>query len=532
MLLILLLHISQALVILTAGQVLGKLPFIQVRGRFNTLFLGLCGLILLSNIAALFLPINAYFHLGLLLAALLFQIKKGGFRNLKPFLFQTNILWIVIPVLLLSIGIPNHGDSDFYHAQALQWAEQYPVIPGLGNFFGRLAFNSSFFRVQVLFSLHPFSAYSSHYLNSFLVAVVLVYFFATGCKTSHPRSQRVLAIGFGLCTLVIGRGWVSSVAPDVCAGIMMIWLAWNLALHFLFNHTPNRFLIGLVFVCGVMVKLSVVLYLPLIIAIWLPLNKSRFIQIMLLAACFIPWLIQNFMLSGYWVYPFFTDGITQPDWQVPAAQALLERQTITAWARAPGASVAFTMSLPFLKWFPNWVLGQNVFNLLILFVLGFTIVLQMLRLVMGKISALRWHLPWIIGIVVWLITAPDFRFGYALILPYLMICCFEIEYLKSFLNRLNLTWLQGLIPVAAILLMLYVCKKEQIPVYKHMLFPMDYPTITAKPVNLQGVTLYLAQAGDNCNNQCIPCVNAYFYKNHIELRGQGLRNGFRQKKGK
>lgn len=238
------------------------------------------------------------------------------------------------------------------------------------------------------------------------------------------------------------------------------------------------------------------------------------------------------MLSGYWVYPFFTDGITQPDWQVPAAQALLERQTITAWARAPGASVAFTMSLPFLKWFPNWVLGQNVFNLLILFVLGFTIVLQMLRLVMGKISALRWHLPWIIGIVVWLITAPDFRFGYALILPYLMICCFEIEYLKSFLNRLNLTWLQGLIPVAAILLMLYVCKKEQIPVYKHMLFPMDYPTITAKPVNLQGVTLYLAQAGDNCNNQCIPCVNAYFYKNHIELRGQGLRNGFRQKKGK
>ena len=44
-------------------------------------------------------------------------------------------------------------DTGSYHLATMNWIEQYPTVPGLGNLYGRLALNSSMFSVSTLFIL-------------------------------------------------------------------------------------------------------------------------------------------------------------------------------------------------------------------------------------------------------------------------------------------------------------------------------------------------------------------------------------------
>ena len=60
-------------------------------------------------------------------------------------------VWMLI-LALTAFWLANHSvrqpairDSGLYHLNAVRWAAEYPVVPGLGNLHGRLAFNNSFF---------------------------------------------------------------------------------------------------------------------------------------------------------------------------------------------------------------------------------------------------------------------------------------------------------------------------------------------------------------------------------------------------
>ena len=98
------------------------------------------------------------------------KIKELKIRQLSFFFI------IIFNVLFMNIkGFYFDCDTGLYHAQAIQWIEKFPAIPGLGNLYPNYAFNSSFFISSALFSFTFLNDFSYHVLNSYFLLLVLVF---------------------------------------------------------------------------------------------------------------------------------------------------------------------------------------------------------------------------------------------------------------------------------------------------------------------------------------------------------------------
>ena len=227
MIIILLAWLSHYLVLKAAGNLCLRFFPSAKFSWFDELLTGFCVLSFFAVILSLFIPVNAWTHLVLLIFSFFYLgVNKILFPKIK---LNYGQIIIAVIILILAVPIPNHGDSAFYHAQAVKWIEHYKVVPGLGNFFGRLAFNSTFFNTQALFSFYPFSGIPSRFLNSFLVLNWFLHLFNMANNKDEKFNIRLLAILFGSITLCITRGWVSTIAPDVAVGLFMVILSFKLA---------------------------------------------------------------------------------------------------------------------------------------------------------------------------------------------------------------------------------------------------------------------------------------------------------------
>ncbi|WP_374940585.1 LIC_10190 family membrane protein [Hymenobacter sp. NBH84] len=59
---------------------------------------------------------------------------------------------LVVLILTHAAQPPTFPDSALYHAQFIQWMHRYPLVPGLGNLRGQLAFNSHAHLLTAFFS--------------------------------------------------------------------------------------------------------------------------------------------------------------------------------------------------------------------------------------------------------------------------------------------------------------------------------------------------------------------------------------------
>src|SRR5688572_15778226 len=110
---------------------------------------GLVALTTVASFFSLFLQTGLFINLLLLTGALAAIFTRR--IPLPSFAGSAAVL----PLILLSAALfavlenathrPLNPDTNIYHAQAIHWIESYPVVPGLGNLHGRLAFNSSWF---------------------------------------------------------------------------------------------------------------------------------------------------------------------------------------------------------------------------------------------------------------------------------------------------------------------------------------------------------------------------------------------------
>lgn len=81
---------------------------------------------------------------------------------------------------------PTNYDSGLYHLSAIRWINEYPIVPGLGNLHGRLAFNSSFFTYVAALNLYPYFGNGRSIANSFLMLLT----FATLSELLLPFLRR------------------------------------------------------------------------------------------------------------------------------------------------------------------------------------------------------------------------------------------------------------------------------------------------------------------------------------------------------
>lgn len=408
-----------------------------------------------------FYPIN-FFSFGIVLAiGLILSITyfdKEVFKKNLHFstgalskCFFRIILVLVITVIIVfciiarSMLPPRHYDSGLYHFNAIRWANEYPLIPGLGNLHGRLAFNSSFFSYVAGLNLYPFFCNGRSIANSFLTILTIL----TLLELLLPMLREPIlvlespplewATPFFCFPYIVywslSSDGINSPSPDLSCSLIqvIIFIIFN---RLVSKFVKNRILIkSEVFILSILsatvltVKLSNIAFCITAVAFIFFLaffckNTCGFhdMALFVLPSAFIliVFFCRGIILSGAPIYPS-TLGYLDLEWSVPLCKILDERDLVYGWARLPGEN--YKNALVSWDWFGPWIkrlIGSTTeisFPLLLFFVL---IILMLIPIRDKKKPVLSYPfiynamlIPIIISFLFWFFTAPDPRFANA-----------------------------------------------------------------------------------------------------------------------
>ncbi len=441
-------------------------------------------------------------------------------------------------VLILTVQSPMHYDTDLYHAQMIRWIEEYGVVKGLGNLHNRLAYNSSFFCLQALFSLKFMLGISLHTVNGFVCFLILGYSILS-LNIFKRRRLMVsdiikLAVPFYF-VFTDARFFISSPGSDLLAQLLVIYLTakWS---EYMEQGQRDGIVYGvlaLLAVWAVTVKLSAVMLVLLAIypAVSL-LGKRQWKKVVLFLAAgaviALPFLVRNVVISGYLLYPYPSIDLFDVDWKMPSYIAEEDSIEIRAWGR--GMTQRDMYDAPASVWLPKWYDSLS---------LGFRILLWL------NIPLLLWSIfDWIVmvrqkdllrlnlmavifaSLGAWFFLAPLPRYGaiYLWLLPAVVLGTM----LKKYGHKI-----QEYIVVVGCLLYCGISLASF--TYRFLpglpeLKPFDYTARATSAVELEGITFYVATGSDQAGYHNFPAVPGMNYLERIELRTGRLEDGFRPKR--
>jgi hypothetical protein len=516
------------------------------------MILGLNVIASLASILSLFLNMSWLAQLLLLAGALviapltLVEIKASFGRG---FARKHWIDWLLVmmaaTVILYAVKVPGNGDTLLYHAQAIHWAEEFPVVPGLGNLDPRLGAGSNWFVVNALFSLSFLKLQSFHLLPSFLFLVCLSYFegglqsFLAG---DFRLSQIVKAglIPFAFWVLI---GEVSSPGTDLPV-ILLYWVIlcfWAELLEGIYQSSLPRMVLFILALSVVTYKLSGALIA--LIGFWILIDLWRQKEYRQVWTCLgmgavigLPWLARNFVLSGYWVFPEPLVSAFSPavDWKVPMYRLLAFKLGTQAYAFTPGFGWDHLASLSPLGrlavWFAGLTLNQKgLFLLALVSPIVFWLFVPPYRSI-KKV----WTSPHSIVILIafvnllfWLLTAPNFRFGYGFLIGTLVLALasfalFLLEKLRTY-GRYLVIALLFIFTLQQVQLILQA-GRDGTQHGNYLVLPARYPRVPTNECSLGEHVILCARKWELCGYDAFPCSRKP--PENIELRGSTLRDGF------
>ncbi|GAB4428610.1 MAG: hypothetical protein OHK0015_11680 [Chloroflexi bacterium OHK40] len=343
-------------------------------------------------------------------------------------------------------GPAQFYDAGLYYLQAIGWNTAYPIVPGLGNLHGRLAFNSSYFLYAALVHVGPLVGKGLHLANGPLFFALLAQGVAGLAALATGTGPRQLAFWSALTlapVLYLLFGSESSGAlpilhlhgasPDEAIFAVGMALSSLLVLLVLEPPAPEagaagylRAAAALLACAGVSVKLSFVAYAGVALLViyglalrearprgldgWLALlGPSGLCVIVVLGV----WAVRGVILSGYPAYPSTLGAMPVP-WRVPTALVLSEANWVRSWARQQDRH--WTEVLGGAGWLQSWLTTMSP---LLSRPIALTILAGMFALAtLGALPrrgplwrALLFLLPPAASAVFWFVTAPGFRFA-------------------------------------------------------------------------------------------------------------------------
>ncbi|RVU02362.1 hypothetical protein EOD41_00015 [Mucilaginibacter limnophilus] len=511
------------------------------------LLIGLATVNTVTALLSLFVPVNSYSLIFLLLAAaVLFPyIKKDLNELLARIVIKREALIIIIlfiaPGFLMALNAAtNNYDTALYHTQAVKWIEEYAAVPGLANLHGRFGFNPNVFS---LFALTAFTSLFGQqvYSVNFVVFVILVIYFA-GAMANIYKKQGISGQFFFfavamLVVLLLGNN-LTTPSPDFFALTLPLFILARTT-QLANGQTPvtvNGLLPMVIIAAYVLtVKLSSmpILALP---ALLLSRNHLRFRHMLLLvgipAIVVVPWLVRNVLLTGWLIYPMPSLDIFNFDWKVPLSKVLDEHQSVVGWARNPGPRYAIAAHAPLQEWLPTWFKRHTIYQKLFItagFVLPvITLIIEAFKKVKNRAVVCIAFITFTAS-VFWLLMAPVFRFGVGFIaagaVSPLLITRFSIQRQK------------GRALFAIVITILFCLEVNSLKAYiRHaltnfssvLLKPLPVPEPTEKTFRtytIKGVTVYEPIPGDRCFGHGLPCTP--YPDSLVTLRGKTLQQGFK-----
>jgi hypothetical protein len=127
---------------------------------------------------------------------------------------------------------PVNYDTGLYHLNTMRWINTFPIVPGLGNLHGRLAYNQSFFTYAAALNFYPLFGHGRSVANSFLLLLTMATFIdilrpifrrPSLLVKSDPFRYAAVLFAFPICGyLAISSNGLSSPSPDLTSALLQI----------------------------------------------------------------------------------------------------------------------------------------------------------------------------------------------------------------------------------------------------------------------------------------------------------------------
>jgi len=352
---------------------------------------------------------------------------------------------VVLLLAMFSVGLgltanfalaePMDYDAGLYRISAILYAQDYSLPPGLANLHGRLGFNSSIWPLAALMGAgiwegQGFRLISGLFITILYWSIVMRVGFARRAGALPGDWFTVLGGVFVAAMVFTDSGrWIPSPAQDL---VLLIAGIGSTAYFIDYlvrrtSHTSAAMALLLAAFAGTLRPLGWVLFASTLVVLvalllrpqasvtqllaraWNTLGRPLIMSSVLLGVM----LIRDLFLSGWLLYPL-TYAPMPVDWRAPDPTSV--RNWITWYARAPGTDGTSAQDG---SWISSWL--QSTWASREIAVSRWIVVASVAPLLWRK-GRIAWTQSWkviLLGTIpsfavaiIWLITAPDVRFGW------------------------------------------------------------------------------------------------------------------------
>ena len=412
---------------------------------FYKFWFGFVFLIGLLQLISLFLPLSTTaFIIVALLGVLSALVNFKSFVNsiaiiyqrcftLKGFIALAVVMLILLVVAYSANKYVTHPDTFLYHFNAVKWAKDYPVVPGLVNLHNRLGFNSSFFLFAAFTEVGVYQGHSAHVALSFLMVACLIHWFLVIANPRELMAKRIFCMMTVVFLLyhIFYRMDIASLSTDYPTAVLTLVFC-----LVLLDRIDHKILLLLPLSAAIFsFKFSGMVAIGISVAMLagyfllakngyreLPTGKAqmRVLTASLALLCFIVcgFVVRNIIISGWLLYPFPVGNLHLP-WSVskPYVQDMID--VINSYPKLPdGASAETIRNNGFFYWFVPWFnnFKQSAESLLLTcsVLLLFWSVIQTSsfgKFIYARLNILLLILFAAASLLLWFSSAPGLRFG-------------------------------------------------------------------------------------------------------------------------
>ncbi|MEQ6121920.1 hypothetical protein [Reichenbachiella sp. MALMAid0571] len=415
---------------------------------------------------------------------------------------------VFLVVLLQASKTPFVTDVGLYHAQTIRWSESFPVVSGLGNLHGRLAFNSVF---HILVSSFGFSFFNNVMLHGTLSSFCLLLGLIYMIKEAFHSNNLYINICSGTSIILLlsfYRDWISSPTPDILVTILILTITFVFIDSFSTFHS-SKFPILILSVFAVTVKLSSlpIVLLPVILIVRSKFDfKSLLKYSALLLFFLLPFFVRNYYLSGYLVYPFAHMDLFDVPWKIPYELVIRESEWVKSFARTGSYDLQWFSTLTFKTWLPIWWSNQMILNKLLIFSILFLLCILPVSIVLRKNDASKKAEKYLLtamllGVVFWFLMAPYLRFGHGFIIAFI-----SVGFYLFISGRRFLDWVVHKLLILGLLAWGYSFYREVKEGDYQFISPSHYNNVELINKTVGDNTYYLPYRSNLCWDSPLPCT--------------------------
>jgi hypothetical protein len=525
------------------GQVFCKLSGLTSKNYFSSIdiWLGVLFISISIELINFFIPISwivsiCFILIGII--AIVFNPKP--LLGFKRFYSHTWFLTI-LPIILLMVFFlgskalytPWIGDNYLYHYNTIRWLNEFPTIPGLGNLFGALAFNQSYFSFLAPINFYPYFNHAPAIGNLFFITlafitiieilftkikfkvVIFICFFIAIAKHSDTLHSSNSNFIIALLQVVIFSQLVilfnSKTAQSELDQVYSIF--YLCLLIFLYKFSSAAFAGVIVFILAIRFRKLLFHYQKI---------TFKVLGICTLLLCI--HLIRGYFISGAPLYPSSLFFISNLPWSVDPEQIRMEALWVMSWARMPEVSPEVVLTN--WDWITPWWLSLPT-NFIATVVTSIFFFIAALIYPTSKVELkqnLPLYFPLLASLIFWFFTAP--AIGFVGSIPELIATLsIWIFFLACPLTQIFLA--RNITKPIYILITAILCLFAIRSVGIKKISLEGWMSIIERPLTTKetksGLKVYTPIHGDQCGDSPIPCTP--YLNPNLHLLGHDITSG-------